>query len=237
MKKLLVSLALLCNFVAGTFLVAGSVRPIYQDVYLQVEQSLTGTEIFRGDRHGEFKGDYVAALSDGSAWKIHPSDREMYERWDVYDIIRVKARTDFYWFTREHKFYLYNQTRDESVKAMLIQHKGYFHQLRIVSTETYAKFIRSVAVETRVLDNLTGKYKTVITYENEPSQLRKIIRLTDDSYWVIKDQDKFDLFTLERPVFIGAQGSSTNFYDFVLIVGDEREADWAFARPQKTNQQ
>lgn len=231
MNKLLLSLVLLFNCLAGTSLVAVGTRPLYLDIYPEVEQTLIGTEIFRGDRHGQFEGDYVADLSDGSAWKVHPEDREVYAGWHVGDTLRAKVRTDFYWFKREHKFWLYNMTRGESVKAMIIQHKGYFHELKIVSTDSYAKSTHTVEVLTTVRDFNTGRERLVTTYKTEPCDFRKVLRLSDGSFWVIKE--KFDLFSLGTTVYIGAQGSSTNFYDFVFITGDEREADWTYARPQR----
>lgn len=238
MKKLLLSLVLLSNcFAAISFAQAAQEthvnQPIFRTVYPEVGQTLVGTEIFVGDRHGDFEGDYVTHLSDGSAWKIHPDNREVYQTWCVGDVVRIKVRTDWYWFKREHKFFLYNQTRGESAKVMLIQHINYPYPLKIVSSETYAKSTKLVRVPKAVLVYKNGKFveEMTIVYESQPCDYRKILGLSDGSYWVIKND--FDLFTLGTAVYIGAQGSQTEFYDFVLIVGDQREAQWTYARPQR----
>lgn len=206
----------------------------FENIYPPVVQNIDATAIFNGDRHGEFEGDYVAILSDGSAWKIHPDCREMYARWEAGETVRVKVRTDWYWFKREHKFALYNYQRGESVKAMIVHHKDYSAPLYIFTSETYAKSTRLVSVPhyvTKYKSDGTTETEVVYHQEWQPCDFRKVLGLSDGSYWVIKD--KFNDFLIGSRVYVGAQGHPTHFYDFVLISGDQREAEWTYARPHK----
>lgn len=206
----------------------------FESFYPPVVQNIEGTVIFSGDRHNQFEGDYVAILSDGSAWKIHPDCREMYARWLPGESVRVKVRTDWYWFKREHKFALYNYNRGETVKAMIVHHKEYPIPLQIITVETYAKSTCLVAVPhyiTKYRSDGTTSTEVAYHYEWEPCNFRKILGLSDGTFWVIKD--KFNDFHVGSRVYIGAQGHPEHYYDFVFISGDQREAQWTYARPQK----
>lgn len=189
----------------------------FADTYPSVMQTLLGSDIYQGDRHGDFKEDLVAILSDGSAWKIHPDSGKLYLTWKAGDSIHIKARTDHYWFKREHKFLLYNHTRDESVKVMFVQHKTF--PLQIIGTESYYK----TTVPIYDKDNRLVSYA--------PAEPRKVLYLNDGSVWVIRE--KLDEFQTGMSIYIGAQGRKDAFYDFVLIIGDERDAKWTLARCPK----
>ncbi len=128
MKKLYLSLALFICVFATTF--AHS-----QEDFRRTLQYYVGLSSFIGDKHGDFKGDPVAVLSDGSAWKIHPKDSEKFSKWLANEILRPEARTSFYLLKREHKFRLYNHMRNESVRAMLAQYPTY--PLMVIESETY----------------------------------------------------------------------------------------------------
>lgn len=196
-------------------------RPNFEEIYPPVIQWLDSTAFFPGDRHGEFEGDPVAILTDGSAWKVHPTSREIFEHWGRGDKVRVKVRTDPYWFKREHKFALYNYDRGETIKVMLVYHKA--EPLKIVSQDTYAKSKKLVAV--------ASPYdKNKIIYEWQPADFRKILGLSDGTFWVIKEN--FNAFMIGKDIYIGAQGNPKAFYDFILIVGNQREAKWTAGRPQ-----
>lgn len=184
----------------------------FREIYPPVVQQISGSSIYEGDRHGEFEGDYVAYLSDGSGWKVHPKDRETYENWSLGDLVRIKVRTSFYLFKREHKFSLYNYNRGEEIFVMLVRHADTPIQKKIVQTDMY---IHSY------------------DWDEEMPVFRKVIALSDGSLWVIKEQ--MSDFTIGQTVYIGAQGVAKKWYDFIMITGSEREAVWTWARPHKTN--
>lgn len=205
----------------------------YAEVYPPIMQAIIDSAFFRGDIHGEFVGDDVTILSDGSAWKVHPDSIATYRSWNLGDIVHIAVRTDWYWFKREHKFLLYNHNRAESIKVMLAQHK--MIPLKIVSTDTYYKsqravFIPQTVYTTDVHGNNVSETHTQFSHY-EPSNPRKVIALSDGSVWVIKDN--LNEFQLGMNVYVGAQGQPEKFYDFVMISGKEREAEWTLARPQK----
>lgn len=204
----------------------------FREVYPPVIQSLEGKLIFSGDRHGDFEGDLVAYLSDGSMWKVHPSERRVFERWNEGDLVRLKVRTDFYWFKREHKFALYNESLGQSVKVMIVKHITEPYPLQIVSVDTYSKGLEAhwVPGTELVFENGHMYTRTVWHVEYRPGHFRKVLALSDGSTWVIKE--KFDKFVVGETVYIGAQGVPKEWYDFVLITGTEREAVWTYGRPQ-----
>lgn len=221
---------LVCLFLNVSLI--GILKP--SSIYPPVNKTLEGHAVCKGDRHGDFKGDLMAELSDGSLWKIHPDCREEFQRWQIGEKIHVAKRSDRFWFKREHHFLLINHFSNSSVKAMLFRHGGK-DPLRIVDTESYyksisPKFIKEV---TKTEDN-NGKEKVEekdVYIGNIPSNPRKILRLSDGSEWVIKDL--LGEFQKGMKVYIGAQRIPQRIYDFVLIIGDEREVIYTLARPQK----
>ncbi len=86
------------------------------------ESTIRGFTLFEGDAHGDFKGDFVAHLYDGSAWKIHPKDRKKVEKWSVDERVHIEVRTSRYWKKREHKFFIYNDDRNEPLRTMLVDY-------------------------------------------------------------------------------------------------------------------
>lgn len=200
-------------FLAIAFFVAGlSLSPDLQaaDFYYTLPKHLEATTIFAGDRHGDFKGDFVAHLSDGSAWKIHPDSKEIYSQWQSGDVLSIQLRTDSYVFKREHKFELINNSRGGSAKAMIVKHMSAPEPLHVVSS--YYSWIEE--------KNYTG------------------IILSDGSVWTV---NRSKLFNRDTPVYVAVLPkhypvydgvlSETYFfpldkwdYQFVLIIGDQREA-------------
>lgn len=227
MKRLVVVLALLFGAMKGEAL------SDFAEIYPPVMQELVGTDQFRGDRHGDFWGDSVAVLSDGSAWKVHPESEETYRTWLPGEVVRVIARTDFYWFKREHKFALYNANRNQFAKVMLVCHKE--EPLTIVGIDTYHKGYQAVynenTYEVRENDGSTRTHTEHVFSHYVPADFRKILFLSDGSVWVIREN--LSAFQLGMRIYVGAQGRHDAFYDFVLIGGDQREAVWTWARPQK----
>lgn len=90
--------------------------------YPEAVKEYVSSYIFNGDKHGDFKGDFVMVLNDGSAWKVHPNDQVKFSNWLQGESIFVDIRTSWYWFKREHKYYLYNITRKENVRAMIVDY-------------------------------------------------------------------------------------------------------------------
>lgn len=227
MNKIMLSFALLFGFIGRIDAIVN-----FHEIYPPVIQMLDGTLLFSGDRHGEFVNDFVAVLSDGSFWKIHPTQRVQYQNWQDGDYIQVKVRTEFYFFKREHKFELYNHTKGEALKAMLVKHSDIPYSRIVVSTDVYVSGSTLQAVtETEyywvgneLKSHKVTKFIAVPVY-------RKTLVLSDGSIWVIKD--RFSDFTLGNKVYVGAQGDPKKWYDFVLISGTEREAVWTYARPPK----
>lgn len=227
MKKVLLSLLL----AIGSFATTNHLEAIknFEEIYPYVTQTLEDVFVFDGDRHGQFEGDLVAFLSDGSAWKVLPTQREIFQKWNKGDKVRIKVRTDHYWIKREHKFSLYNQTTGEAVKVMIVQHVNNPLPLSIVSTDFYSKGLQAVTRhEWRLGKDNQWHYEPVIYFEQI---MRKILCLSDGSFWVIKEN--FDSFTIGNHVYVGAQGHPKEWYDFVLITGTEREAIWTYGRPPK----
>lgn len=206
----------------------------FREIYPPVVQQINGTLIYEGDQHGNFEGDYVAYLSDGSCWKVHPNDREKYESWSQDDLVRIKVRTSFYWFKREHKFSLYNYNRGEEVFVMLVRHADMPIQKRITQTDMYIhsyNYVTKYRTEYYWKDgNLRDR---VVAYSEAEPVYRKVIVLSDGSHWVIKE--KMNDFTIGQSVYLGAQGVAKKWYDFILITGTEREAVWTWARPHVMN--
>jgi hypothetical protein len=202
------------------------------DVYPPIQQTIVDSGLFMGDRHRDFIGDAVAFLSDGSEWKIHPKQRDIFATWNAGDPVHIAVRTSFYWFKREHKFSLCNGVTQESIPVMIVRHKA--TPLKIVATDLYHKSTKSIYsyYTTHTVDeNGNRKPVTLSRYEGEkPTDFRKVLVLSDGSCWVIKDN--LNTFLLGMEVYVGAQGTPGEYYDFILISGTEREAIWTWARPQ-----
>lgn len=211
MSKFLTAACLLMG-IAGTAF--GTVH--YEILYPASVQPIIFTDTFRGDSHGQFYGDYVAILADGSAWKIHPKDRELYESWSLGDRVRVMYRTDFYWIKREHKYWLHNHSNGQQCRVMIAQHSNNPWK-HIVATDIRSH--EELVTQTIYED---GQSKEVKVWALVP--YAKIIRLNDGSLWKIENRQKFDLYQVGTPVFVGVQGTPGDDYDFLLIVGLEREA-------------
>lgn len=213
MKKLLLPLVLFVCLFTSAFAYSHS-----QDDFRRTLQYYVGLAAFNGDSHGQFTGDPVAILSDGSAWKIHPKDKEKFSRWIGNEIVHVEARTSFYWFKREHKFELRNHMRNESVRAMLVQYPTY--PLMIVESHSY---IADTKVEYTEYRHDDGSSTTVPTVYNIHE---KRVVLNDGSAWRIREN--FDSFNIGNTVYLGCNSENNRYY-FFLVSGIEREAvfEWA----------
>lgn len=160
----------------------------------------------RGDFQGEFEGDYVAILSDSSGWKIHPEDNFKYENWSAGDKVRIMHTPGFvnvnFWgfqtprIERLHRFILYNESRGEGCQAMFVQRDA--DPIR-----------RIVAID--FIFNVAAKDKYNFS--------KKILHLSDGSFWMIKRRNKFNYFVVGASVYVGVQGTPNVDYDYILITG------------------
>jgi len=183
--------------------------------YVAPYYAIEACTIFTGDKHGEFRNDYVAILNDGSGWKIHPEDRELFTQWDVQDIVHVGKRTSTYWFKREHKFELENHTRNQKVRVMLVQYPP--NALYIVDSICYTTGYESV----NHVDSNGTIYNTYV-----PIHVKKVF-LNDGSAWIIENQNNFKYYNKGNKVYLG-WNSGTNGFSLFLISGIEREATWTW---------
>lgn len=187
--------------------------------YIPIRQSLIGVGIFDGDQHGDFKNDIVAYLGDGSAWKVHPTESEIFSQWNINDVVHVGVRTSYYYFKREHKFELVNHSRNETVKAMLVQH-SVEPPLTLVFAEIYLE--NSTVIPYTSYDH-QGRPQTNYTISNSYA---KKITLSDGSIWVLRNG--YNEFFIGDRIYVGVNASKSGF-NFFLIKGSEREAIWTWA--------
>ncbi|MEM1282834.1 MAG: hypothetical protein AAGG81_04695, partial [Chlamydiota bacterium] len=196
----------------------------YQGNYLQEafseQTELLGAYIFQGDSHGDFRGDYVAVLSDGSQWKVHPDQPEKFQGWNVGDRIHVEVRTSFYWFKREHKFHLYNHNNGEYIKVMLVD---YGDQPLVVIDATKPVATDSYTVPIIRTDSNGNIY--VVGHREVPCSYQSYVTISDGSVWTISKE--FSKFKYGRKVYVGYNESSVSI-DPLLISGIEREASWVW---------
>ncbi len=106
-----------------------------EEIHPAVNQQIVGRSIYEGDHHGDFKGDLLVILNDGSSWKIHPKDTKMLAYWEPSDQVHIAYRKSHFHFKREHKFFLRNQAKGEEARVILIEHKEDPLELKIVSID------------------------------------------------------------------------------------------------------
>jgi len=210
-QKIISLLLLSLAFVTGAF-----ADNQFQNL-IPTRESLVTADRFRGDKHGQFKDDFVAVLSDGSAWKIHPTEQTKFSNWAVNDVIHVAVRTSFYWFKREHKFELVNHTRNERLKVMLVQYPR--TPLTVVLAETVLVGYSYVPHTTYINGTPITTYSHVPNYE-------KKVALNDGSMWKI--DGKYSSFSLGNRVYLGVNLINDRF-SYFLITGLEREAVYTWA--------
>lgn len=197
------------------------------DKNLSVRPKLVSIELFSGDRHGDFKGDPVIILSDGSRWKVHPKDEKIISRWNVDDEVKVSLRTDTYWFKREHKFQLINRTRNEKAKVMLVNYGP--NPVKIIKTEILKELItidgiygvriprgQAKIIFFSMLNLFSGSRNEGLTLS------AKKLSLSDGSVWIIPASRDY---SLGKSVYlVKVQDSHGPFK--ILITGKEKEATW-----------
>lgn len=166
---------------------------------------IDGFFVCQADAQGDFKGDTILRLNDGSAWKVHPTQTQKANKWYMGDNVHVTVRTSHYFFKREHKFLLVNDNLKESVKVMLFDYGPY---ARYVVDTSYPA---AAELEEESEENLGNKY----------GQLN--LHISDGSVWTIKKD--FDSFDIGTSVYYGCKEEKDDVQPF-LIRGLQREATW-----------
>lgn len=179
---------------------------------------------YEGDKHGEFRGDLVAVLNDGSCWKVHPKDRTLFSQWVQHDVIQVCKRMTSYWFKREHKFELYNHSTGERVRAMLVQYPTY---------PTLIQDSQTILVDTIIKTNSwVDAWGFIHRDSYKVNVYNKLLFLSDGTLWTIKDEGAFACFCKGDRVYVGYNTNDYTASDRkispFMISGIEREAHWAW---------
>lgn len=218
---------LLCLFVVPALGTAA--QPLNpQEVLERATVQIVGVSDFRGDRHGDFAGDLVAHLSDGSQWKVHPTQVEEFSNWQLGDYVHLEVRTSFYWFKREHKFSLYNHSNGDSLKVMLIRLDDYPLWIDYASspypTSTYQRPIYHSYTYVDQYGRTITEHQ-LVGYETVPCSYRKDLFLNDGTYFSI--DEKFKDFNKGRELYMGVNVSDGSYRPFIII-GTQREAKWVW---------
>lgn len=193
--------------------------------------TLVGSYSFAGDRHGDFIGDHVAILQDGSEWKVHPKDQEKFAKWLMNDLVHTEVRTSFYWFKREHKFLLKNHNNGDSVRVMLIRHASYPFMIQSISTPFPTKTRLQPRYMPFLKQDQNGNTHTefiIVGYEDVPCSYKREIILSDGSIWWISSKCDLSAFSMGQFVHVGYNDKSSGQCAFFLT-GTEREAKWDWA--------
>lgn len=186
------------------FLAAQVMGAIVNGVPEDALRYVYGHYAFYGDRHGDFVGDYVVVLNDGSEWKVHPEDSNVFSQWEINDIVHPRVRTSHYWFKREHKFELFNHTRKQTVKVMLVRYPT--NPLRVTD----------VTVELTKI--IITKRPWVINHYTYHAHLN------DGTTWQF-DSNVGNLLTVGKFLYLGVNDTAEG-YTYFFILGSEREATW-----------
>lgn len=175
---------------------------------------------FEGDRHGDFAGDLVVDLADGSSWKVHPTEQECLAAWQPGDAVHISLRTSWYWFRRQHKFFLNNLDRNECVKVMLVGY-GDSPLTVIASSDVYQ---RDTGELIPVYGTDSNGNQIILTWAPKMESVMDIT-LSDGTSWVVFDH--FVPFRKGATVYKGFNRSKSGVKYF-LITCDQREAIWSY---------
>jgi hypothetical protein len=170
---------------------------------------------YSGDQSGDFIGDPVFRLYDGSEWKCHPKDAAKVALWGPNDVVEISVRTSFYFFKREHKFFLTNHTLNDTVRVMVVKYPN--DPLYIMNVE-YVEVDRKL--KTVVWKDIDGnKYtesKWVIYYN-------QYLHLNDGSTWLITDPD----YHYEQGIFVYlCYNYSPKGFWTAIASGTGRDSQW-----------
>ena len=120
---------------------------------------IEGFFVFTGDQFGDFRGDPVILLNDGSYWKVHFDDTDTVYNWCHGDTIRISRRGTKYFFKREHKFLLINETAGETARVMITEYGSY----------------------PLYITNIEGPFA------HGDEEMEKVVHVSDGSTWIIND--------------------------------------------------
>lgn len=180
-------------------------------------QTVEGFYVFQGDSCGDFKGDTVILLSDGSAWKVHPDQKRAVPQWQVGDDVRVSIRNSHYYFKREHKFKLVNHALGgKSLKVMLVDY-GHYPLYVVDASEPYATRIDWVPVK--------DDQGNIVDHTPVEADFQKDLILSDGTS--CKINANLHCFNPGTFVYHGVYRNKVGFAHF-LITGIERHAVWAY---------
>lgn len=185
---------------------------------------IQGFSLFGGNAKGYFAGDVVIELADGSAWKVHPDNREAAENWQKGEAVHVQVRNSFYWLKREHKFRLFNHDRSQSVKVMLLRHQ--INPLEII--EETEPFSTKVELEARYEFDEEGNLR-IIGYDAVLKGWKKILRLNDGTQWEIRGS--FNKFIVGSQLYVGVDDEESCRGELFIIAGRECWAEWTSIYP------
>lgn len=214
LRNLLSLIAVSSTLFLGSSLIADT---FHKEVRPELHQ-VVATDLYAGDQNGDFVGDIVAVLDDGSCWKIHPTRVDKFLAWDLDDILHVGVRTDFYWFSRQHEFQLVNHTKNEKIKVMLVNMPT--EAPHILTSETY---VESSYYTTRTYVDFFGNSYTSL--EKVYVYAKRLI-LTDGTMWRIKSN--FKGFLVGDAIYVGTHMKKKTG-SHLLISGKEKHAEWAWA--------
>ncbi len=209
------------------------------DIYNSIStiRDLKEVSLFDGDSHGDFKNDFVATLSDGSAWKVHPDDTEKFSAWQLNDQIYVHARRSRYWFKREHNLELYNIKLNESVKAMLVEYPQeplYVTDVACYIADRYLRTKEYVASNGKTFEVLDWILESDYKKDKSPSIWTAVYRtkvtLSDGSSWLLFKKPQDNGFVVGEKAYVSAnRGCKCCEVFFFLIHGIERDSKWKTA--------
>lgn len=215
-------------FISFVTVLGGAYGTSLENDSLSTKTYLVGIYPFEGDRHGDFEGDIIAVLSDGSRWKVHPKNLVDFGSWQPGDPVHVGLRTSFYFFKREHKFYLENLKKDTWVKVMLIKH-GNNSQMIVETSDVYptATYEHPIQIPVEYKDAYGNVFYHWITvgYETRPCNFVKELYLSDGNMRIITG--RFGNFTVGKVVHIGYDKYDSESF---LITGTQREAVWCWIK-------
>ncbi len=217
-------LALLC--ILPMFFAGQATAEIVNGTPDHVLRTIEAYYDFPGDRHGDFVGDVTVILNDQSEWKVHPDDTEKFATWYINDIVHPRVRTSSYWFKREHKFELFNHTRRDTVRAMLVKYPG--NTMIVGGTQDYEV---ERQLKTRPMKDNNGE----IVLDNNGQKVmesywdikfERLVFFYDGSIWSVKDH--LNEFKSGKFVYLSAN-NQTDSISYFFIIGSEREALWTDA--------
>lgn len=188
--------------------------------FVPLKKVFESVTFFQGDDQGDFINDFVLILNDGSAWKVHPDDQNKLNQWKVHDTVHVCARTDHYFFKRQHKFALYNHSLDEPIRVMLVQYP--MNSLLVIDAQ-----IENCSTDF-MPHTYTDPYGKTHTYHALKSEYEKKLTLSDGSVWVIKKKKRFKNFCVGDTVMVGVNAGKDSS-SYFLISGIQRDAVWTWA--------